>query len=633
MRLSRAQVEHPDGIRLLVQVDLTADSDETVKRAPLNLSFVLDRSGSMSGSKLEQCKQAVRYAVSHLAGSDQASIVLFDDRVDVLVPHGKVTSKDGVYRAIAGVQVRGNTNLSAGWSQGAEFVARETGDGIVSRVLVLTDGQANAGVTAPPELCHMGSEWRRKGVSTTTIGCGAGFNEDLLRGMADAGGGNFHYVETAEEAPTIFARELNTLLRLAAQNLRLHVTAKKPAQFLGCLHDYPTEPAGAGTDLLLGDMCAGDVKRFILEFAVPKGAGSATIARLKLSFQQVLGEVALREVAIPLKLDQDAETIPHDREVWREVLLADTARDMKTAQASADKGDLEGGRKQIADLRTRLETSEFATEPAFREQASQLSNIEKMMVTREQYQTQGRKAVSTASYVSSRSSSIRLGGLFQPEHRKALGAARKVVFVTGPSMGLPDVFAADFEKIPAAKLPLARMPVQWRWVRQKQAELQGATCPALEKLAKFALRWQETGVVTTAVDGMHAAVQPMPVVELLGNLYRGRCKVCGTTEDVPQGDSVPVGGCGHSLVPDVTWPGEAPSSGTLEAAGRLLDGSSAIIVLGPVSEAAEKLVQSHSNGALVMHFGGPTPAWAEGGLATNPLGSLHLLAHETHTIL
>src|SRR5438874_2212601 len=88
--LSRAAVETPDGLRLILMARLEAAPDPDFERAPLNISMVLDRSGSMSGDKLQQCVHAARFAASQLSGSDQASVVMFDGHVDVLVNHGSV---------------------------------------------------------------------------------------------------------------------------------------------------------------------------------------------------------------------------------------------------------------------------------------------------------------------------------------------------------------------------------------------------------------------------------------------------------------------------------------------------------------------------------------------------------------
>jgi Ca-activated chloride channel family protein len=91
------------------------------------------------------------------------------------------------------------------------------------RVLLFTDGRANAGITEPAALVGMATSARDEGVGTTTIGFGDHFAEDLLTAMGDAGGGNAHFADTPDAAPTIFAEEFEGLARVVAQNVSVEI--------------------------------------------------------------------------------------------------------------------------------------------------------------------------------------------------------------------------------------------------------------------------------------------------------------------------------------------------------------------------------------------------------------------------
>ncbi len=126
-------------------------------RLPVNVAFVLDRSGSMDGeNKLELAKQAIISAIRLLGPNDRFSIVTFDTEVDVLLPAARATAeaKNAAGRALRGVQSRSSTDLCAGWMRGCEQLAEYLADGMISRALLLTDGQANHGETNHATLVH-----------------------------------------------------------------------------------------------------------------------------------------------------------------------------------------------------------------------------------------------------------------------------------------------------------------------------------------------------------------------------------------------------------------------------------------------------------------------------------------------
>ena len=116
------------------------------KRLPLNLSLAIDRSGSMQGQPLDEAKKAAAMVVDRMNENDQLSVVTYDDQVQVVFPKTKVHNKALLKQLISGIQPGGMTALYDGWSVGADQISGPSSKKYFSRVLLLSDGQANHGL-------------------------------------------------------------------------------------------------------------------------------------------------------------------------------------------------------------------------------------------------------------------------------------------------------------------------------------------------------------------------------------------------------------------------------------------------------------------------------------------------------
>lgn len=193
-------------------------ADLAVKHTPKRLALVVDRSGSMHGEPLDEAMKCVSHIAKHLTPKDDLSIVVYDSRVDVLMPIGPMLSQDAVQTAISQVTSGGSTNLHGGWLEGAEQLEGGS-DNAISRVLLLSDGQVNAGLQVQSDIEAQCRAWQAKGTTTTTVGLGRNFNEDLMVGMAQAGGGQNYYGQRAEDLFDSFDEELSLLQAMYMRKL------------------------------------------------------------------------------------------------------------------------------------------------------------------------------------------------------------------------------------------------------------------------------------------------------------------------------------------------------------------------------------------------------------------------------
>ena len=237
---------------------------------PVNLALVIDASGSMAGDKLESAKAAALGVAERLRPIDRLSIVSFADDVvthfEAVAPAEEAMS--GIRAGLAALRTRGNTNLSEGWLTGAECVARAARGGDLNRVILLSDGAANAGIVDPEQLSTHAAELAKRGVSTSCVGIGDGYETAVLQAIAEHGGGRLHDAEVGQEIVDGLMGELGEIENLVARDMSvtLHVPATARAEFVG---SAPTQVGAGWLSVATGALQAARPRTCVFRVTLP----------------------------------------------------------------------------------------------------------------------------------------------------------------------------------------------------------------------------------------------------------------------------------------------------------------------------------------------------------------------------
>lgn len=294
----------PLTLRALLRI--SGQAPESTDRTPLNLALVLDRSGSMGGEKLANAREAAAMLVRRIWPDDTVSVVAYGSDVTTLAAGARGDAHEQAEARIRGIRTAGTTNLSGGWLRGRALTGESHLDAGVNRIVLLTDGLANEGLTDPDTLTGLCAKARSEGITTTTIGFGEEFDEDLLRAMADAGGGSAYYIENPDQAPGIFEEEVEGLLSLAAQNVSVEITSGSGTALASVRHSYPSTPTDHGMRLDVGDLYAREPRLVLMEFRLGEAfvGDEVDVAGIRVQGHVLNhdGGVEQRQIDLPVRL-------------------------------------------------------------------------------------------------------------------------------------------------------------------------------------------------------------------------------------------------------------------------------------------------------------------------------------------
>jgi Ca-activated chloride channel family protein len=324
---------------VVVKIDLSGIRDRLpVRRTPLNLAVVLDRSGSMAGAKIEKARQGALEALNRLGPGDYFSLISYSDNAEVVICSQQVEDKDGIRDQISRIRAGGSTALYAGVQAGADQVRKHLTSTRVNRVVLLSDGLANVGPSSTRQLRDLGRRLSEEGVSVTTIGVGDDYNEDLMAGLAEASDANYYYVKDTEKLPGIFGRELGELQAICARDVRIEIVCPegvRPIELIG----RPERFEGRKARLSLSSLSAGQERSLFLRCRVENPGEE--VARAQVVYFDALNggvERSVTEVA-QVRVTRDpklaAKSVSGDVVAATELLTTALAKDQALADADA----------------------------------------------------------------------------------------------------------------------------------------------------------------------------------------------------------------------------------------------------------------------------------------------------------
>jgi Ca-activated chloride channel family protein len=209
----------------IVRVGIQGRRIDDSQRKDAALTFVIDASGSMDRStRLPLAKQALRLLAGELRESDSVSIVVFGSESHIVLEPTSAAQRETILQAIDSLGIEGATNIEGGLRIAYDLAARNFRPGAINRVILLSDGEANVGATGPDSILQTIHDQSAQGVLLSTVGFGMGdYNDHMLERLADAGNGNYAYVDTLDAARRIFVQNLTGTLQVIAKDAKVQV--------------------------------------------------------------------------------------------------------------------------------------------------------------------------------------------------------------------------------------------------------------------------------------------------------------------------------------------------------------------------------------------------------------------------
>jgi Ca-activated chloride channel homolog len=372
-----------------LQIALTVPDDRRVRRIPMNIAVVLDRSGSMGDAgKIDYARQALLTIIDQLGSEDIFSLIVYDDVIEVPFPAQRVERREPLRRLVEEIYPRGSTNLGGGMMEGFAQVERNRRREYVNRVILLSDGLANQGIVNPVELNRIARQYRTSSVSLTTMGVGLEYNENLMMGLAEAGGGNYYFIESPRSLASIMERELKSASAVVAQNATVELRLHRGVRVLDVI-GYEHASGGDTYTIQLGDLYAGESREITVELSIPEGSGKFTAVTGTLFSDSPLMRLQPRpRFAVEMTYTNDL-TLLRDNTDWSTQAKADVAVSTRTVESALKAMD--EGRKEDAAVALSQATSTLQNSPAranlskgeaaeFDKQAAKLSSYGQMFL-------------------------------------------------------------------------------------------------------------------------------------------------------------------------------------------------------------------------------------------------------------
>lgn len=335
-----------------VALTLTAAEIEQLNTQPLqhaDLVIVLDRSGSMQGQKISDARQAVIRFIERLTAGDRLSLVTYSNGVNTIFPLVPMdeSHRRQVKAAVQRIYSGGGTNLGGGLQRGIQTLLQTPADGRQRKVILISDGLANHGITDPRALGNMASGAIEHNFSVSTVGVGYDFNEMLMTTIADHGAGSYYFLENPNAFAQVFEKEFQSTRNVAASALEIRVPLKDGVKLIHA-GGYPITNRDGFAVIHPGDLLSGQQRKLFLTFKVPTdkerrfNLGGYHIQFTSNGISRQL--TAQDDLSLACVVDKKAVMASIDQAVWGEQVVKEDYSRLKEEVADA----IRKGRKDRA---------------------------------------------------------------------------------------------------------------------------------------------------------------------------------------------------------------------------------------------------------------------------------------------
>lgn len=364
--------DHPTMLDVLVRI-IPPAVEVHLKRPPLNLSLVIDRSGSMKGQKIELVRQAACYAVQQLRPSDRISIITFDRAVHTLVNSTLAEDKANIIYQIQQIEPGCGSALHAGWLAGAVQVVKHLNNDHLNRVILLSDGLAGVGERNNQVIGTDVYDLAQRGVTTSTMGVGNAYYENLLMVMARQGGGQYYYIASTQKLPTIFRTELQDLIATIGHSVNLAINPQGPVEIEDVLNEITADHRGR---FQLPNLVMGNPLEVLVRLYVPPMEKPSDLSYFRLNWtdpQQELMQKICQVLHLPVMTYRQLEDVLPHPVVQQRVTLMMAARAKKEAMQQIAHGNYEIASQLLKDARRRVLCA--PNSPMMEKEAQTLANL------------------------------------------------------------------------------------------------------------------------------------------------------------------------------------------------------------------------------------------------------------------
>ncbi|MEM7155503.1 MAG: VWA domain-containing protein [Myxococcota bacterium] len=356
--------DRPNETFLFVEVD-APEEIRVENRAPVNVSIVIDRSGSMKGKRLDNAVAAARGMLGRLRADDTVSLVAYDNKAQLLLPPTTVDRIDRVAfdRALSRLRGKGHTCISCGIDMARTQLARHRGEAI-NRILLLSDGVANRGMTKATDFRRLGDLTRLERTAVTSIGVDVDYDERPLFALSQASNGHHYFVENPSGLPAIFDREARNLVGTLADRVDVDVELAEGVELVEVIARGHRRQ-GDRVALSFGSFTTGDAKSALLRVRVAPGRGAQDVATVRLAYRDVTrGREERADGSLGVQLDPELATVAAlDPKVDERLGRRDTQDALIEANAAFSRGDISGAQRRLDRAQSQISQRRGNIEP------------------------------------------------------------------------------------------------------------------------------------------------------------------------------------------------------------------------------------------------------------------------------